>query len=153
MGRIEQALQRARQSGHARGLESIPARPYDAASVPLDYFPDEAPQPAAAPAAPKMLVLPPYVPKAAAPPRATRVVTGVPVRAAAPKMLILPPSVSTPVALPKTVAVVESAPVSKTVATPQPLAAPIAMAEESDREIKRIFFNTYHENVWSGRLA
>jgi len=91
MGRMNQAMQRARQSGVVPEFELIPASAYDVAVLAAEPFPSE-------------------------------------------------------------VAVAES---PAPVAPPAPVPAPAPVKADTpsardDREIKEIFFSTYHEKVWSG---
>ena len=119
MGRMNQAMQRARKSEGLSGLRPLPGIAVDIAVLAAEPFPDEvvpvAPKPAASsrtPARKRLLVLPPPPSRVAPPP---------PISITPKLEALVEPRVDTP-----------------------------AATKTDDDEIRELFFNTYHEKVWSG---
>lgn len=123
MGRMTQAVQRARQTGVVTGFGSFPGIPDDVAVPAAEPFPDEFDQRRSAPDPPalsKTKTLFYFVDRAVAVPSAWPP----PTRA-----------VQEPAAL-------DALKLNLKIDAPAP---------SDDTEIKQIFFNTYFEKVWSGR--
>ena len=124
MGRINQAMQRARKSEGLSGLRPLPGIAVDIAVLAAEPFPDEVLKQTE-------VISAPVIPVAAKPAASSRT----PARK---RLMVLPPPPSL---------VAPPLPISIT-----PKLEPAAPKTDDDEtaEIKELFFNTYHEKVWSG---